>query len=189
MTRNKTIAVSAGLLALLLLALAAAFYASPYWSVHQLKQAARERDVDALLEHVDQKALRQSVRLALGFQLAESIQGSAGEGARPMTRDSRESRDIALNTTLDPMTEMLSSPTLLMAMLLEGHPSRALSRGAPPLLILPETVPGDWPAEIRYLDRSTVEVRPKGGPDGGAFVLRRSGIVDWRLSGLRPPDR
>lgn len=159
----------AAAMALVVLVLAAAYYGAPYWTVHELKQAARDRDADALLVHVDQAALRKSVQLALGFSLAPS----------PASPESQ----ATARSMLEAMPELLSSPTSLMAMLLQGHPSRVLDPEAAFVPVLPEAADGDWPVELRYVGRSTVEVRAKGAT-GGAFILRRAGLFRWKWSAI-----
>ena len=59
MTRKLIFGAALGAL-VVVAAVAAVLYASPYWAVYQLKKAAQERDVDALLAHVDERALRLS---------------------------------------------------------------------------------------------------------------------------------
>jgi hypothetical protein len=190
MTRKTSIAWGLGLLTALLLALAAGLYAAPYWSMNRLKEAARERDIDALLAGVDQKALRQSVRLSLGFRFGESMQEAQAESGKPAADGAR-----AISASqVDPLTERLTSPPLLIAMLLEGRPSQALLGGgfATPRLSAAQAGDADlghWKTELRYLDSATVQVRSKEAPQQGGFILRRSGMVDWKLSGLLMPGQ
>ena len=169
MTRSRIWKVALAAAALVAIVLVGAYYGAPYWTVHELKQAARDRDADALLAHVDQAALRKSMQLALGFSLAQPQGSPASQpAARPM---------------LDAMPELLSAPTSLMAMLLQGHPSRVLDPDAVFMPILPEAAEGDWTVELRHVGRSTVEVRAKGST-GGAFILRRAGLFRWKWSAI-----
>lgn len=182
---RKSIAAIA-LLVLAALAAGAATYASPWWSVHQMRKAAAERDADALLARVDQAALRQSVRLSLGFELTAAIHEAAGEKGRQA-----EGASELVRMQLDPMTDTLTSAPLLMAMLIQGHPSPALGRGAALGVprIAPSSEEGGWDAEVRYVDRSTVQVRAKNSPLAGGFILKRKGWLNWKLSGLQLPGQ
>ncbi len=183
MTRNKSIAWGAGLtIVLLLLLVAAGIYASPYWAVHQMKEAARERNVDALLARVDQSALRQSVRLALGFQLSETLHEAQAESGKALAQGALPQAAAQL----DPLTAALTSPPLLIAMLIEGRPSRALG-GLGRLPASGDADLGEWEAQLRYVDSATVQVRSRQTPQAGGFILRRSGLIDWKLSGLLLP--
>lgn len=188
MTRNRSISLGAGLaiVLLLLLLVAAGIYASPYWSVHQMKEAARERDVDALLARVDQSALRQSVRLSLGFKLGEALHGAQAESGKAQAEGAR----AQAAAQVDPLTETLTSPPLLIAMLIEGRPSRALTgsgfAGVQPPSASDEGL-GEWETRLRYVDSATVHVRSDKAPQAGGFILRRTGLVDWKLSGLLLP--
>ncbi|MGR4869833.1 DUF2939 domain-containing protein [Variovorax sp. LARHSF232] len=184
MTRNKSIALGAGLAIVLLLLVAAGIYASPYWSVHQMKEAARERDVDALLARVDQSALRQSVRLSLGFKLSEALHDAQAESGKAQAEGAR----AQAAAQVDPLTEALTSPPLLIAMLIEGRPSRALG-GIGRLPASGDADLGEWEAQLRYVDSATVQVRSSQAPQAGGFILRRSGLIDWKLSGLLLPGQ
>jgi hypothetical protein len=179
MTRLKTSIVGTLALVLLGAALAAAYWAAPYWTVRELKQAARDRDADALLAHVDQDALRKSVELALGFNLAERQAEQAQRNAKPVSREAQ----AQANSMMSNLPDLLASPTALMSMLLQGHPSRALDPYGVYVPMLPEAATGDWPVELRYVGHSIVEVRAKGAT-GSAFILRRNGLFDWKWSAI-----
>ena len=179
MTRLKTSIVGALALGLLGAALAAAYWAAPYWTVRELKQAARDRDTDALLAHVDQGALRKSMELALGFSLADRQAEQAQRNPKAASPAAQEQ----VRSLVGGMPELLSSPTSLMSMLLQGHPSRALDPYGVYVPMLPEAATGDWPVELRYVGHSIVEVRAKGAT-GSAFILRRNGLFDWKWSAI-----
>ncbi|MDM0111074.1 DUF2939 domain-containing protein [Variovorax sp. J22R133] len=169
---------------------AAAVYASPYWVVRELKEAARERDVDALLEHVDAQALRRSVRLAMGFRVEEQLLDSTDEDRRPAGPAAAQ----AARALVDPLSDTLTSPTLLMSMLIQGRPSELLAPGmrVAPLTSVAqasELALAQWDATIQYVDWSTVLVGSKRTPNAGDFVLKRAGLVDWKLSGFRMPGQ
>jgi len=182
--KRKNLAIGAITVIVMAVAAGGVVYASPYWAIHVMKQAAIDRDVDELMARVDEPALRKSVQLALGFRLGEMLQENRGEGTRkPLPEEAQ--RNVA--SQAEPMVDALTSSTLLIAMIREGRPSQALGRFAAPSRPSADTSPAGWSTEPRYLDSSTVEVHPKGAADAGAFVLRRSGILGWKLSGLRWP--
>ena len=168
----------------------AAVYASPYWAVRELKEAARERDVDALLEHVDTNALRRNVRLAMGFKLQEQFIAPHDLDAKPAGPGASE----AARALVDPMSDALTSPPLLMSMLIQGKPSDLMGglQMAPLGTVAQageKAVGGHWDAAIEYVDWSTVLVASKSTPHAGNFILKRAGLMDWKLSGFRMPNQ
>ena len=67
---SKTLKFS--LLALILSVLAWA-YASPYWVLHQLKQAAEQNDSDTISSYIDYPSVRDSLKLQLQTQVNSKI--------------------------------------------------------------------------------------------------------------------
>lgn len=187
MTRRFRLGLAASLTVAVLACLAgAAYYASPYWAVHRLKQAAQERDVDAVMAQVDQQALERSVRQALGLQLNVALYGGRTEGARTLPDGAPE----AAAARMDAVSRTFAEPTAVMSMLIQGYPSSAitgvaaLSRARLSAIEAGEGEGGGWKAQVRYIDRRTVEVRSERMPGAGAFVLSRSGWWNWKLSGF-----
>ena len=190
MTRKRSIILLTASMAAIVLAAAGAIFGAPYWSMHQLKTAAQERDVDALMARVDLNALRQSVRLSMGFRFSEALHEARAEGGKPLAEGAR----AAMAAQVDPLTETLVSPPLLIAMLIEGRPSRALTGAGPAGVQLAVAQAGalaardGWHAQLHRVDSATVQVRARESPQAGGFVLKRTGLLDWKLSGLLLPD-
>ena len=164
----------------------AADYASPYWALHRLKQAALDRDVDAVMARVDQEAFERSIRQALGMRLSEAMYGARAEAPRTLPEGAQE----LAAARMDSLSHTFAESTAVMAMLIQGYPSSAvsgtaaLSRARLSAVEASEGEGGDWKAQLRYVDRHTVEVRSASMPGAGAFVLSRAGWWGWKLSGL-----
>ena len=126
----------------------------------------------------------------MGFRLNEAMTDAADEDRVPSAAGAID----AATALVDPLTEALTSPTLLMAMLIQGRPSELMGRNVlsgPPMSVKQagELARNDWSAELRYVDWSTVLVHSKDAPTSGDFILKRSGLVDWRLTGFQMPDQ
>lgn len=65
--------LTAAVLALAALALAAFWYWSPYWSLYQMRAAARDQNAEAFNTYVDYPLLRDSLKRQLGSALAGQV--------------------------------------------------------------------------------------------------------------------
>jgi len=187
--KKRSLWWSLGAVAGVAVLVAGAYFGSPYWTVHQIRKAAQARDVDALMARVDQPALQRSVRLAMGFRLAEVLSGGARADSRPRLA---EGATAIASAQAEPLVSLLSSPTLLFSMLIEGYPSQALT-GQVSLPAAWQTAAqggkaaGDWDARLNRVDASTIVLESRQSPGRGGFILRRSGWLKWKLSGLQLP--
>lgn len=161
------------------IALAATAYASPYFTLHQIKTALAERNAEALAEHVDFPALRTSVKAQLETSMARSIEATAGSG-NPLAALGQSIASAMLGKMVDTMV----SPAGVVALVDKSAVS--------PQAVV--TTNSDAPADgvqkkagytAGYAGLNTFVVRAKDGyAQEGALVLLRHGVWGWKLSSI-----
>ncbi|AQR72015.1 hypothetical protein BZG29_16060 [Janthinobacterium sp. LM6] len=159
------------------IAIAATAYASPYYTLHQIKTALAERNADALAAHVDFSALRASVKTQLEASMARSIEATAGSG-NPLAALGQSIASAMLGKMVDTMV----SPAGVVALVNKSAVSPQASNTA------------DGPADgarkkadysAGYAGLNTFIVRAKdGNAQEGALVLLRHGVWGWKLSSI-----
>lgn len=154
-------------------------YASPYWTLHQMRSAIDHHDADGFSDHVDFPSLRESVK---GQIMAKIGTGTDKEDAKADPFDSvGHAMAIAL---LNPMVEAAISPAGVIAMIESGRagPSKqgstvdASARSRDKI---------DYSVSYRSWDKVAVTTKDS---DGGSFVFKRHGIWDWKLSSIELPE-
>lgn len=167
------------LVAVIIAAVAAYWYYSPYVAMHALQRAAQQRDAEAFNARVDYARLRASVKEQFAAALTEKMTNSGGF----------EALGAALGLALvNPMIDALVSPEAVMQAMQRGEfglrspqespePSQESTSGA------------EWTFERPSTDR-IIAYRGDAGSDTSeavGFVFERSGFADWKLTGLRIP--
>lgn len=167
--RRRTLVVVA---AILLLALAAGWYVgSPWYTVREMRAAARSGDADAFDSHVDFPALRADVKAQLGARIQDHVHGG-GLGA------SLGALGAAL---IGPLVDTAVSPEGVRAAFDARSESAAEGGTSAGVVKLPKD-----PA-IRRLGLSEFLLVSKAHPESG-LVFTRDGL-GWKLSGVRlPPE-
>ena len=148
------------------------WFASPWWTLRSMRDAARAGDAAAVAAHVDFPALRQDLKGEVMAGLVADARGSADPGARV---------GAALGGALvGPMIEALVTPRMLAGAFAarpnspktaRSVPSRAFDVGEKP------TVERTGLSEFKLLPTR---------PNGGALVFHRRGL-GWRLVGVDLP--
>lgn len=163
------------------LLLAVTSYASPWWRLHQLQGAVAQRDAARVAAFVDFPALRASVKA----QVVASMEGPAQPGAASDNPFAAFGKAMAL-AVIDPVVDAAVSPAGVLAMLEAGelrvarHSGRNAGREA-------EQPADAGRQEARYAlsyqswDRVAIA---RADRDGGAFILHRHGLWDWKLGGI-----
>ncbi|MED5612886.1 DUF2939 domain-containing protein [Janthinobacterium sp. P210005] len=163
--------------AVAVIAVAATAYASPYYTLHQIKTALAERNADALAAHVDFPALRASVKTQLEASMARSIEATAGSG-NPLAALGQSIASAMLGKMVDTMV----SPAGVVALVNKS----AVSPQAEPNPDAPADgarKKADYSAG--YAGLNTFIVRAKdGNAQEGALVLLRHGVWGWKLSSI-----
>ncbi|MDO8071421.1 DUF2939 domain-containing protein [Janthinobacterium sp. SUN176] len=163
--------------AVAVIAVAVTAYASPYYTLHQIKTALAERNADALAAHVDFPALRASVKTQLEASMARSIEATAGSG-NPLAALGQSIASAMLGKMVDTMV----SPAGVVALVNKS----AVSPQAEPNPDAPADgarKKADYSAG--YAGLNTFIVRAKdGNAQEGALVLLRHGVWGWKLSSI-----
>jgi hypothetical protein len=175
---NRTRALAAGAVGALLV-VAATSFASPWWTLHRLRDAAARRDADAVSAQVDFPALRDSVKGQLLASISRDVNDA--DGGNPFAEIGRKFAMAVAN----PLIDAIVSPAGVAAMVEHGKVS--IAKPAPE-----SAAPGTEPARekpryalhYRGWDRFDVAAR-----DGGSFIFRRDGLWSWKLAGIAMPDR
>ncbi|HVW30480.1 MAG TPA: DUF2939 domain-containing protein [Polyangiaceae bacterium] len=162
------------IVSLVWLALGVWFVATPYLTVWSLERAAAAGDSEAISEHVDFGALRDSVQ-AVAAQRVQNVASSLPSGSLAELGKNIVTAftETAVNAAVTPQT---------VAMLLRGtRPGVAASASTPV---------GDFDLSMGYsaFNRFVVEVRGKGSTDPPIqLIFTRSGLATWLLTSLRDP--
>jgi hypothetical protein len=158
------------LIVLVLVAIGGWAWASPYYTLWQMKHAAEARDVDALASHVDFPSVRTSVRDQLSGQLKRSRGGLLGEGGQVLGALVRAGlADTAIDAAVSPNGMRV---IFAAAPLAESEPPSAIKLKA---------------NEMRY-SRTAFDRFHLTRSDGAALEFRLQGLA-WKLVDIRlPPD-
>ena len=174
---KKTPALAAVAIAAALLAVSS--YASPYWTLHQMKTAIAEKDADGLSEHIDFPALRESFKGQMMTMMQERM-GSAGMANNPFAAMGQMMGAALVNQVVDAAV----SPAGVMAMMEAGK----VKPGAPPAPAADadaakETT--DYSVDYRSWSKVAISTSQQ---DAGKFILKRTGLWSWQLSALELPE-
>lgn len=147
----------------------AGLYATPFLALHQLREAARTNDAQALAALVDFPAVRESLKLGLRARLI-------GGDVNPANVMGAE----VAGALLGPMVDVLITPASL-GRLLQGEPP---AQAAAPISAAPAQVE----TQMGYESPSqfVFAIKPRGSDDDPVeLVLRRDGLWRWKLAALR----
>jgi hypothetical protein len=195
---QKKVVVPVVSVVLVLLALAASSYFSPYYTIYQMKKAIDRRDAKAFSQYIDFPALRQNINEQLQAEVRRQL-------STPSTRDNPLAALGAaiVSNVAKPKLDAEISPAGVMLMLRRGslraaageepeantpaaRPEStnrpAASSTTPPDKVLAAREAHYW---IRYTNASTVVASNQARHI--AFTFRRVGIWSWRLVGATLP--
>ena len=165
--------------AIAVVALGAVTYASPYYTLHQMKTALAERDAAALAEHVDFPALRENVKQQINGAMADGIKATAGAD-NPFAALGQALASSMTNKMVDAMV----SPAGVVALVNKSVVSSDEKVGGAETQPAPGT---DSKARYTasYAGWDSFVIRPTARQeDGGGLVLRRHGLWSWKLSAI-----
>ena len=168
------IAVAATLLAL-------SSYASPYWTLHQMKTAIAKKDADGLSEHIDFPALRASFKGQMMTMMNKHIE-SAEMANNPIAAMGQMMGAALVNQVVDAAV----SPAGVMAMM-EAGKVRPGTRPAPQANGDADAAKETSGYSIDYRGWSKVAISTSQ-QDAGKFILKRTGLWSWQLSALELPE-
>lgn len=188
------------LAALIVVAVAAYTYASPYIALSRMKTAADARDPDALSQYVDYPALRTSLKQQLGDLLVRRF--TAEHGNNPLMLFG-----LAIGSALvGPLVDVYVTPEGV-AGLLDGIPPDTSGTGQPAhntaaaqtpasaaLAPLPGSVGGTASSPATATFRTQTGYRSfnvfavtrlrDGSSERFTIILRRHGLFSWQLSAV-----
>jgi hypothetical protein len=165
------VAVAAGLLAL-------SSYASPYWTLSRLRDAAAAHDGQAVSGYVDFPALRDSFKVQLLAAVAERA-ASKGEANSPFAALA----PALIAAVANPLIDAMVSPAGVTAMLASGEVNMARPSAPPPAgdEVKPKA---DWSLHYRNWNQVAVTMDV---PGAAGFIFRRDGLWSWKLAAVELP--
>lgn len=172
----KKITIAAAVAAI---AVAVTAYASPYYTLQQIKSALAERNAEALAGHVDFPALRTSVKAQLEASMARSIAATAGSD-NPLAALGQSIASAMLGKMVDTMVSPAGVVTLVNKSALSPQADTDTRADAP-------AGGAQKKAEYSagYAGVNTFVVRAKdGNAQEGALILLRHGVWGWKLSSI-----
>ncbi|KRC26099.1 hypothetical protein ASE31_18675 [Acidovorax sp. Root217] len=163
------------------MAAGAAIYASPYWALHSLSNAVRDKDAARVSEYVDFVLLRDSVKELLTARMDAEMKTRGVPADNVFANLAQTFVKSMLTQAVDAMV----SPSGVVR-LLHGSPAGGAPVAAPP------SSTGGGGAErtngsnqykprfhVSYRDYSTVHVSSEGREVG--FVFHRYGLLSWKM--------
>lgn len=176
-SKKKVLAFAAAIA----VATGAAIYASPYWALHSLSNAVRDKDAVRVSEYVDFVQLRDSVKELLTARMDAEMKTRGVPADNPFANLAQTFVKSMLTQAVDAMV----SPSGVVR-LLQGGPAGGAPVAAPP------SSTGGGGAErtngsnqykprfhVSYRDYSTVHVSSEGREVG--FVFHRYGLLSWKM--------
>lgn len=170
---NKKIAAGV----LVVAALGAVAYFSPYLTLYQMKTAVANRDADGLSRHIDFPALRENMKAQM---LAAMSGHDTGKDSNPFAAMGQ-----AIGAALvGPMVDAITTPAAVMAIM--KMPVQRIDTGAPS----PGADAGreklDYALSYRSWDTVAVELEQHGASHG-SMILRRHGLWTWKMTSMELP--
>jgi Protein of unknown function (DUF2939) len=161
--------------ALILLAIAAGtwWYASPLWTLHQMREAARNDDAQKLSEYVDYPALREDLKGDFRRAVTSEMTKQQNDGFAMIG----SAFALAL---IDPLIDAMVTPEGVEAVFDQAKRNRV--SGKQPKL---PDVSNDPIVERKGFDEFSVSDKD---PAKGSLIFKRSGL-SWKLSGIHIPPR
>jgi Protein of unknown function (DUF2939) len=157
------------------IALAASVYASPYYALHQMKNAIAERNVDALASQVDFPALRGSIKRQLEKTMGDSIQAATASD-NPFAAMGQ----AMVTTMLGKMVDAMVSPEGVAAMVSKSAVGADANKGTSDTGAQEKA---DYSVAYAGWDKFVVRAKT-GGDEKGSLVLQRHGLWNWKLSAI-----
>lgn len=181
-----------------LLALAAYWYWSPFLAVRELQSAAQKGDAETFNRHVDYPKVRESLKGQFSALLARKM-GAQKDSDNPFAALGSLIGLGVVNQLVDAMVR----PETVMAAMSHGK----LAQPAPGPARAPESAPAppagggapekaeskpNWIIDREGANKMTAYAVDPGKPDQPnaerlGLVFERSGFVDWKLTEIRMP--
>lgn len=164
---------------------AVVYAASPVLAARQLVAAARAGDEAALERRVDFPAFRESLKAELNARLMAEMRAEEDGAGRALAL-------LFGPALVSGMVDAFVTPQAIAAMVRDAEPPEPDPDAARP----PAEPPARDDAEVRQaygfrdLNTFTVTLTREGREDDPVVLLmKRRGVLDWKLSGVDLPDR
>ncbi len=173
---NKKLLLGFGL-ALALIGLGVASYYSPLWTMRQLYQAAKLKEVDRLSDYVDFDAMRENFKAIVMTEIDRSME-ELGDTDNPFIQFGKA---LAV-TMVNPMVDTMVSPAALASLVSRGElPEPGKQTDA----VLEDDKQVKFGIDYTAWDR--VKLTRTDMPDGPFMILRREGLWSWKLVNVIAP--
>lgn len=184
--RQRNAVILLGLVLLL-----ASVLASPYWTVHQIRQAAKAQDADALANYVDFSAVKAQLKAQLQQALMTTLSNKGQlEGMEALGT-------AMVDAFVGPMVDALVSPASL-GLMLQGQ---SMSLPMQPAQSTKDAHPGksngaeNTPAVNMTMGYESVQhfyiaLAAQQDPSKNIrFILSRTGVWTWQVTAIQLPTR
>lgn len=175
-------------------AIAAYWYWSPYVVMHQIRTAAIESDADSFNDHVDYPQLRESLKGQLSARITGELANRSGSGNAMEQAGSALGGMLGL-ALVDRMVDAVVRPEMVMRAMQQGRfqpqddsqqqDDKGAGAEAPP------KKKASWHVERKGVDKVFIHVDDgdaASNKPGAAFVMRRDGFANWKLTDIRLPE-
>ena len=186
--------------ALAVAAIAAYWYWSPYVVMHQMRTAAIEADADSFNEHVDYPQLRDSLKGQLSARISGDLASRSGSG-NPIERAGSALGSMLGLALVDRMVDAVVRPEMVMRAMQHGRFQLQNGRqqereqgqdkeGATDQAPARQKEKASWRIERKGVDKVFIHVDKDAASNkpGPAFVMRRDGFANWKLTEIRLPE-
>lgn len=177
---KKTLLVATGV------ALSAWLYASPYFAVKAIANAAAEKDAVALAKYVDFPAVRESLKAGIRAQTADRLRRDAAEN--PLAIFGM----VIAGGLADVVVDSMVTPESI-GLLLKGDLPRSPANSSDSPAGTEPATPDDGTRPVvsqRYRSWDRFEIRSEDRRRPGritTLTLTRHGLFDWKLSAIGLP--
>jgi hypothetical protein len=155
---------------------AIAYIGSPWWAVHQFREAAQSGDRDRLEQTVDFPSVRESFKAQINSMLAEKMASDPEMQNNPFAGLGT----MLIPTMVERMVDTVMTPDGFSRLVERGRSER----GGPETGGNPK-----WASGYKSLDRFLVNPKDAAGKKvKPTFVFERRGLFSWKLIRLELPD-
>ncbi|MGI8894410.1 MAG: DUF2939 domain-containing protein [Casimicrobiaceae bacterium] len=179
---TKTVAVAI----MVAVAVVAAYFASPYWAIHQMRSAGEAGEGDKVASYVDFPAVRESIKTQMITQMDKSMKDVGKDNPFAALGQAFAGRIV------NGMVDSLVTPEWLAGMVSRGKRDKQGPNPTAPPTASATTLTGKPPRiqqgyEGLDIFKVTVHDVDVGDPMV-TLVLGREGIFSWKLKSIRMRD-
>jgi hypothetical protein len=175
-------------------AVAAYWYWSPYVVMRQMRSAAIEADADSFNDHVDYPRLRESLKGQLSARITGDLASHPGSG-NPIEQAGSALGSMLGLALVDRMVDAVVRPEMVMRAMEQGRFQLQNDRRQAPDdkdagPEAPAQRKASWHVERKGVDKVFIHVDgdDASARSGPAFVMRRDGFANWKLTEIRLPE-